>query len=391
MSFQKIKVVFFLCIIILTGLSGCNVNNRSAEESVASPGDLADFDYKVTLKYAKHFSVENMKNYKKVHLFNTHNGDTLISYMLAPKGTKLSEDITNNEFVIRVPVESIVCLASTHVGALEVLDLRDKITGAANLKNFWDKGILEMISAGKIQEVGKGMKADPEQIISLRPEVVLKNDYSDNIKEEELKKIGIGTLCYSDKREENLLARAEWLKLMGILFCRNEQSDSIFNNMERRYMEAKLMAESAVYRPHVLLVQDYNGTWYMPGENNYVIDMVGDAHAYAKTIPGVAATIPCNFEKIYADHYNDPFILSLKATTITKRDELVSLNEKYNEFEACRQGNVFINNLRAKKGGGNDFWESGTFKPDTVLKDLIKIFHPDLLPGYETYYWRKLN
>lgn len=378
-------------LVVMALLCGCRTGARQSAGMRWDARDSMDFAYPVTLRYAKHFSVENLVGYKKIHLFNTHNGDTLASYILALKGMELPEEVTRDRFVIRVPVQTIVCLASTHVGALSTLGLRERLIGAANVNNFWDTRIQEKIALGEIQEVGRGMKANPEQIIALHPEVVIKNNYSDNIKEEELEKIGIGTISYSDKREGCLLARAEWLKLMGILFCRNAQADSIFNNIEQEYEAARRIAARAADTPAVLIMQDYNGTWYMPGDRNYVVDMLRDAHAKAKTVPGVNTTTPCNFEKIYAEHWNDPYLLTLKTTAVTKLADFMSANERYGVFEACRKGNVFINNKRTKGGGGNDFWETGTFQPAVVLKDLISIFHPELLPDYRRVYIRKLE
>ncbi|MDR1896924.1 MAG: iron ABC transporter substrate-binding protein, partial [Prevotellaceae bacterium] len=44
-----------------------------------------------------------------------------------------------------------------------------------------------------------------------------------------------------------------------------------------------------------------------------------------------------------------------------------------------------------KNNHGDDFWESGIVKPDVILKDMIKIFHPELLPEHELYFYRHLK
>jgi len=41
--------------------------------------------------------------------------------------------------------------------------------------------------------------------------------------------------------------------------------------------------------------------------------------------------------------------------------------------------------------GGNDYWETGSLRPDLVLADLIKILHPDLLPEHELVFRRRLE
>jgi iron complex transport system substrate-binding protein len=66
-------------------------------------------------------------------------------------------------------------------------------------------------------------------------------------------------------------------------------------------------------------------------------------------------------------------------------------DERYAEFRAFQEGNVFNNTQRITPGGGVDMYESGVTNPDVVLADLVKIFHPDLLPDHELFYYQKLD
>ena len=52
---------------------------------------------------------------------------------------------------------------------------------------------------------------------------------------------------------------------------------------------------------------------------------------------------------------------------------------------------MWVDRKELNREGGNDFWESGPYHPDLVLKDFIKIAHPELLPDYETRYWMLLR
>ena len=47
--------------------------------------------------------------------------------------------------------------------------------------------------------------------------------------------------------------------------------------------------------------------------------------------------------------------------------------------ETVVSGRVFNNTRRMQPGGGNDYFESGTVRPDVVLADLFSIFHPGQL------------
>ena len=41
--------------------------------------------------------------------------------------------------------------------------------------------------------------------------------------------------------------------------------------------------------------------------------------------------------------------------------------------------------------GGVLYYELGTARPDLVLKDLIKIAHPELLTDYQPFFFEKLK
>ena len=47
-----------------------------------------------------------------------------------------------------------------------------------------------------------------------------------------------------------------------------------------------------------------------------------------------------------------------------------------------------LNNRLTTPAGGNDFYESSVMYPDLVLRDLVKIFYPDLVPEEFHYYQR---
>lgn len=74
----------------------------------------------------------------------------------------------------------------------------------------------------------------------------------------------------------------------------------------------------------------------------------------------------------------------------TSLDELKTVNPKFADAKAVRERTVYNNNLRLTPTGGNDYWESAVIRPDVVLRDLIHIFHPELVPD-SLYYYRHLE
>ena len=61
------------------------------------------------------------------------------------------------------------------------------------------------------------------------------------------------------------------------------------------------------------------------------------------------------------------------------------------DLNVLKKGQVYNNNARINSAGGNDYWESGTVRPDLVLADLIEVFHPDLLTDHRFVYYRQLK
>ncbi|MFB6306425.1 MAG: hypothetical protein ABEH43_05470, partial [Flavobacteriales bacterium] len=66
-------------------------------------------------------------------------------------------------------------------------------------------------------------------------------------------------------------------------------------------------------------------------------------------------------------------------------------DERYTDFKAFKSGKVYDNTGRINKNGANAYWEEGVTNPHIVLKDMVKIFHPELLPDYEMEFYQKLK
>lgn len=67
-------------------------------------------------------------------------------------------------------------------------------------------------------------------------------------------------------------------------------------------------------------------------------------------------------------------------------DDLRALCPKFTDTRCFRNGDVWNNNLRTNAAGGNDYYESAVVNPDILLRDLVKIFHPELVTEDFVYY-----
>ncbi|MGB2225744.1 MAG: ABC transporter substrate-binding protein, partial [Polaribacter sp.] len=75
----------------------------------------------------------------------------------------------------------------------------------------------------------------------------------------------------------------------------------------------------------------------------------------------------------------------------SSKNQMVSSNKLYAEFDAFKNDNIYTPTTKSGPTGGVLYYELATIRPDLVLKDLIKITHPELLPDYELTFFEKLK
>ena len=121
----------------------------------------------------------------------------------------------------------------------------------------------------------------------------------------------------------------------------------------------------------------------MPPHNSYMVQLISDAGAecYTSTDEGNSSH-PIDTEQAYiwaaeADYW-------LNVGPCNSLGELTRQNPKFADIDAVAKQRVYNNNARQTPSSGSDFWESGVVRPDLILRDLIAIFHPELL-GDEAY------
>ncbi|PZO30182.1 MAG: ABC transporter substrate-binding protein, partial [Flavobacteriaceae bacterium] len=71
--------------------------------------------------------------------------------------------------------------------------------------------------------------------------------------------------------------------------------------------------------------------------------------------------------------------------------EMVESNPNYAHFKAFKDKNIYSFSSKKGKTGGILYYELASNRPDLILKDLIRILHPELLPDYELYIFEKLK
>jgi iron complex transport system substrate-binding protein len=345
------------------------------------------------VKYAKGFSVDYYNGFKVVTAKDWRDSaKVLAQYVLLPKGKSKPADFPNAH-LLDTPVRKVICISTNHISALVRLGLVDSIAGVANVALIYNKEVAELLKRNKIVDIGKD-ELNYEKIVELNPSFVFTSgnwDGGDKVKQK-LNSLHIKSVLNLDYMEQEPLARAEWLKFVAAFYDREFEADSIFKQIEQNYLALKEKAKNISSKPTVFANLPFKEIWYMPCGDNYMAKLIADAGGDflwkdAKATNGLNLNL--DYEAIYAKAANaDIWLCNGFASSLA---EIKAADKKNAFFKAYKTGNVFNNDKRNTPSGGFDFWESGAITPDKVLADLIFIFHPELLPNHELYYYRKLK
>lgn len=285
----------------------------------------------------------------------------------------------------------IICTSTTHLYSLELLGLEESLIGFANNSYISSSLFRERVEKGLIKDVGADGNLNLELIIGLQPDLVIAFDAIGNSDDlQRIENVGIPVLLNADYMETSALGRAEWIKFFGAIFKRENLADSIFDEIESNYYDLISLTQNVSDRPSVLSGNVYGDTWFMPGGQNNSGRFFYDAGGqYTWGQDSTSGWLELSFESVFDQAQDASYWIGMGS--FSSLESIVAQDERYADFEAFKQGNVFNYNQRQVPGGGNDFFESGYSRPDLILADLIYILHPELLPGHELYYYRRLQ
>jgi iron complex transport system substrate-binding protein len=350
------------------------------------------FPEKLAPEYSDGFGVEYHHSYKVVTVNTPWQGASApLRYALVQCGAPIPEGFTEQE-IIEVPVERFVGMSTTYLPVLDRLGLLDRLVGLDDITYVSNETVIAMDKAGQLGYIGYGANVNVEQALSLEPDLILTyavggSDYDAHPK---LLEAGLPVVVESSWLDNSPLGRAEWLKFIALFFNQEAAAVDAFANTAAAYNDLAALAAQVETRPTVFTDSVYQGTWYMPGGQSYFARYLADAGAdYLWADEPSAGSQPLSFEAVFDRAQDAQFWLN--QGYISSLDELLAGDARYGEFAAFQAGNIWNNNARMNANGGSDYYESGSANPDVVLADLIKIFHPELLPEHELVYYQQLK
>ena len=341
-------------------------------------------------RYARGFTVRPHDGYRIVEVTRPWRAaETVFRYALVPRGRPVPQDL-GDAAVIRTPVRSIVALSTTHIGFLDALGLADRIVGVSGAPWVHSPAVRAQLADGATVDVGPSGAVDVERIVELDPDLVMLSGAEEaTALVGQLERLGVPVVINAEYVESTPLGRAEWVRFTASFFGLDDRADTLFTGVAERYEQLAAAARAAAAGPTVLTQAGWRGAWFVPGGESFAARLIADAGGrYLWADTDAEVSIQLDFESVYARAADADVWLSPGAAT--SLEALADMDERYTRFSAWQRGAVYNHDRRLTPAGGNDYWESAVARPDVVLADLVKIFHPALVPDHAFVYYRRL-
>lgn len=306
-------------------------------------------------------------------------------FALVPKG--IEAEIPDGYTVIPTPTNRVICMTTPQLAGFTGLGAYDKVVATSTTRRMQNKEWLARLSDGRVKKIGMEGNFDTEIIIASQPDIIF---VSPNRRGgyEVLKELGIPLVPYWAFKETSPLGLSEWMKVTGMFIGKEDEACRLFAEMEQRYNQVKGKVADVKHHPTVFSGEMRRDTWYVPGGQSFYARLFADAGAdyLMKDNPETGGVL-MDFETVYAQGYHAEFWRVMNGYKGKfSYNALKASNPQYADFRAFKEQKVIYCNLE-----WIPLYENLALSPDILLSDMVKAFHPDVLPGYQPVFYSLLK
>ena len=388
--FMKQTLLSALIVTLVLLSSACGGRSKTSSVNGAASDTLV-------FKYAENITVVRHAEYIEVALRNPWDTlKTLHTYYLVNKHQPTPDHLSEGTLV-PIPLEKSLVYSSVHCSLLNDLQTLKTVAGVCDRSYIRIPAIQKGCNNGTIIDCGSSLNPNIERIIDFAPDAILLSPFENSGGYGRIEKLDIPIIECADYMETSPLGRAEWMRFFGMLTGKEQVADSLFAEIEKEYVSLKQQAarcsnnktaDSPVNRPSVITEMKMGSAWYVPGGKSTVARLLQDAGAnYLFADNTSSGSVPLSFETVFdKGQHADFWLIKYNQQTDKKYAEIAADYAPYQHFDAWKEQRIYGCNTSKV-----NFYEESPFHPERLLKDLIKIFHPELLPDYETVYYSPLK
>ena len=328
-------------------LAGCSGRDAATGEKDAGSQGLSALGeaMPVPLAHATQFTLDAYEG--GCRLACLASGDR---FLIVPEGADAPEGLPADVAVVRQPLESVylvstgmICLVDA-IGALDAVGVSSVRAEDSPVEEFAAR-----LEDGRVAYGGIYRAPDYELIASAGCPLAIENTNIDHVPEvrAKLEELGVTVLMEQSSREEDMLGRLEWIRLMGALFGREDEAAAVFDEVAAGVEAAS--QEGPLDRTVAFFYVNEDGAAVTRRTGDYLCQMIEaaggtyvsfDAEGAADSSP---TTVTVEMERFYADA-RDADVIIYNATVdegVASVAELVQKNALLADFRAVREGNVW--------------------------------------------------
>jgi iron complex transport system substrate-binding protein len=348
------------------------------------------FPDKVRADHARFFDVSYHGHYKVLEVrfrgfTDNPRFESRETYVLVQCGapTPPLEGPLAGAHVLEVPARTVTVTTNEDLGLITALGMKPGLKSVGS-RSIYPQDVWDEVRAGVLPVTGGWGAEGPqlELLASLAPDVVVigafHSEASVNLRR--VRQAGLETLPSLVRMEANPLGRAEWLKAISLVFNREGRANELFDRVERDYLEVSRKARARVQKPLAFWGSTYSAGLWGVGRNNFQARLLEDAGA----------------ANVLADD-GPTHVVMVGAEVVVDRGARADfwITEGLRDLPGARPGELrarqlgrvyYVCRLYRAENAGCDYYHTSPHRPDVMLRDLVSVFHPDLVPGHEPYF-----
>lgn len=351
------------------------------------------FPDQVSADYAVEWEVEYFNNYKVINV-ETQVSGVNETYVLVQCGTPIPEFTGELEGAIafEVPIQRLWEGGGGTYAAIEALGVAETVVGIT----YIDAGMRYVPSlyshavASNLPQVNYGESNEP--IVAAQPDLYIQ--YEGDEDRQGKREVGI-PVVHHDPFSESPLGSAEQVKFLALFYNLEARANAVFDPIEARYLALRDLAQAQDEHPTVLLGNIVGeGTGFRSREperleSHLVRDAGGTLILENSGLPFEKAFIGIDYdlESVLAFGSEAEFWFGMHyAPDETTAAEFIAVDPLNESFPALVNGNMF----HRFGPRGEDYFATGGLYVDLILRDLVSILHPDLIPDYDPMFLQRI-
>lgn len=333
----------------------------------------------VALSHATQFSLDAYES--GYRLATLASGERLL---IVPEGATVPERLPEDIAVIRRPLENVylastgmICLVDA-IGALDAIGVSSVRAEDSPVPAF-----AERLESGEISYGGLYREPDYELITATGCPLAIENTNIDHVPEvrAKLEELGVTVLMEQSSREDEMLGRLEWIRLMGAVFGREDEAAAVFDDVAAGVEAASQGGPTGKTVAFFYINEDGAAVTRRAGD--YFCQMIeaagGEYVSFAEegATDSSPTTVTVEMERFY-EGARDADVIIYNGTIddgVTSLEALSEKNRLIADFKAVREGNVWTcdANLYQQMTSMADIIEdfraafSGTGEPTTFI------------------------